>query len=357
MNNPKIKSIIKNIFYIWQKIVMKKYLKIKVSKVLAFLFLALVPVLVSWGGWGHQRISRAAVFALPQPMLSFFYNHIDYITQESTVPDLRKYTLNDKSEGPRHFIDLENFGSLDSLPLTMEAAKVKYDEKFLQQNGILPWYLMDMMDKLTKAFKNQKKDEILFLAADLAHYVADAHMPFHCTSNYDGQLTDQKGIHALWETQIPESFGDMYNFYAGQATYIPDIQKEIWSIIKHSNSLVDTVLLADKQTRLEMNGNIYVLDDKGTPKKNKYGASIYSKDFTAKLNQKMNGMVEKQLKLSIIEVANFWYTAWVNAGKPDLSVLDPDYQTKNNQKMLKKELKLYNQGKLINIKTNAEFVK
>jgi hypothetical protein len=117
-----------------------------------FLFMViLVPCLMSWGTFGHEHINHAAVLALPSPLQTFFYNHIDFITEESTVPDLRKYTLSDKSENPRHFLDLENFGSLDSLPLTMAAAKVRYDDKFLQQNGILPWFMLDMMDKLTKA--------------------------------------------------------------------------------------------------------------------------------------------------------------------------------------------------------------
>ena len=86
---------------------------------------------VSWGTFGHEHINRSAVFALPKPLQTFFYNHIDFITQEATVPDLRKYTMNDKSEGPRHFIDLENYGSIDGLPATIEEAKKKYDDKFL----------------------------------------------------------------------------------------------------------------------------------------------------------------------------------------------------------------------------------
>ena len=97
-------------------------------------------------------------YFLPQPLQSFFYNHIDYITQESTVPDVRKYTMNDKAEGPSHFIDVENFGPVDSLPKTLSEAKTRYDEKFLQQNGILPWYMEEMMEKLTKEFKKQTQN-------------------------------------------------------------------------------------------------------------------------------------------------------------------------------------------------------
>jgi hypothetical protein len=73
--------------------------------------------LLSWGTFGHEHINRAAVLALPDPLLAFFYNHIDFITEESSVPDLRKYTLNYKAENFRHFINLENFGSQNILPI------------------------------------------------------------------------------------------------------------------------------------------------------------------------------------------------------------------------------------------------
>jgi hypothetical protein len=35
----------------------------------------------------------------------------------------------------------------------------------------------------------------------------------------------------------------------------------------------------------------------------------------------LNGMVERRMRQSIFSIASFWYTAWVNAGQPDLSAL------------------------------------
>lgn len=85
----------------------------------------LAPALISWGMFGHERINHAAVLSLPAPVQGFFYNHIDFVTQESTVPDLRKYTLNDTVEYTRHYVDLENYGAPDSLPATLEGMKKK----------------------------------------------------------------------------------------------------------------------------------------------------------------------------------------------------------------------------------------
>ena len=45
-------------------------------------------------------------------------------------------------------------------------------------------------------------------------------------------------------------------------------------------------------------------------------------------------MVEHQMRLAILTTANFWYTAWVNEGKPDLSDLNPASQKKKKKKTL-----------------------
>ena len=333
---------------------MKKFVGSHLLKIAAFVILA--PILISWGVFGHEHINRAAVLSLPAPLQAFFYNHIDFVTQESSVPDLRKYTLSDKAENPRHFIDLENFGSSDSLPKTLADARKKYDEKFLQQNGILPWYIQEMMEKLTKAFKEKRKTEILFLAADLGHYIGDAHMPLHTSANYDGQLTNQKGIHAFWESQMAEMFGGKFNYNTGEADYIKNVDAEIWRMINQTHTLVDTLLLADRELKKNFpTGEIYRKDSEGNTFKNKFNAPVFSAEYCEQYNRKLNGMIEKQMRLSIKATASFWYTAWINAGKPDLSGLDPADQTARNSKNIKKELKLLKQGKLMDVKSESEF--
>ncbi|MEO6290168.1 MAG: hypothetical protein ABIO76_09620, partial [Ginsengibacter sp.] len=101
-------------------------------------------ILFAWGAWGHKHISHAAIFALPQGMIKFYYNHIDFITEGAVVPDLRRGILNDKAEGPRHYIDIEDFGNipLDSFPKTTKEAYTKYDSAILNKNGYLPWYIL-----------------------------------------------------------------------------------------------------------------------------------------------------------------------------------------------------------------------
>jgi hypothetical protein len=335
---------------------MKKNFSIRI--ILSSLSIFISASLFAWGIWGHEHINHAAVFALPEEMRLFFYDHIDFITEESSVPDLRKYAINDKAEFARHYIDIEPYDSLniDAIPRTMKEAAAKYDSAFMQKNGILPWYIQDVMVKLTKAFKEKQKTAILFFAADLAHYLGDANMPLHTSINHDGQFTNQKGIHAFWESQLPELFGDSYNFHVDDAKYINDVTAETWNIIRHTHQLADTLLLTEKNVRDTFPKNkIYETDNSGNIIKNAFGQAQHSYAYAEAYHKALNGMVEKQLRNSIQGVANFWYTAWVNAGKPDLSDLDPASLTQQNSRQLKKDYRLYQQGKLNGFKATTEF--
>jgi hypothetical protein len=35
----------------------------------------------------------------------------------------------------------------------------------------------------------------------------------------------------------------------------------------------------------------------------------------------LNGMVERQMRASVKMIGDFWYSAWIDAGQPDLRVL------------------------------------
>ncbi len=310
----------------------------------------------AWGSWGHKHISRSAVFALPENMRIFYYNHIDYITESAVVPDLRRPLIADKNEAPRHFVDIEDFGNvkLNDLPKTTKEAFAKYDSAFLNKTGVLPWYIQNMTDRLTEAFKKKNKSEILFLSGELAHYVADAHMPLHTSSNYNGQLTNQKGVHALWESTLPQMFGEAYNFKTEPAKYIPDVTAETWKIIAQSHSLVDTLLAVEKTVRSKFNAsNMYKKDSAGNTVLS-YNAPVFSDEYAKEFHTALAGMVESQLRLSIYDVSCFWYTAWVNGGSPNLTVLDDRHLTKQNRKNYKRELKAWQKGKVLNLSVEKE---
>lgn len=312
-----------------------------------------------WGVWGHEHINRAAVFALPVPLRGFFFNHIDFISVEASIPDIRKYTIHDTKEGPRHYIDLEAYGAhpFQALPETWDSAKARYGEAKLVKNGILPWYILEIQDKLTTAFRRQDKTTILFLAADLAHYIGDANMPLHTALNHDGQFTGQRGVHALWESYLPELFGNRFNLRVKAATYIADPLQKTWDILKESHALEGPLLESEKKLLDSWpKQKIYVVDSAGRIEKNKYGNARFSPAFARAYYEALNGMVERQMRLAIQQSADFWYTAWVNAGKPDLSQLDDTYTWKINRGPMHDQYDLWvKKGKLVGLKPVAEF--
>ena len=178
----------------------RKYIRImKLTRSLivsAALFVILL-VSSSWGFLVHKTTHQLAVYQLPTPLQQFFYTHIDNVVSNSVRPDQRRNS--DPTEGTKHFIDIEAYGpnASNTMPLEWDKAVAIYTKDSLIKYGYVPYHIIYMQAKLTEAFKQKNKDSILFYAADLGHYIGDAHVPLHTTINYDGQLTGQKGMHII----------------------------------------------------------------------------------------------------------------------------------------------------------------
>jgi hypothetical protein len=297
----------------------------------------------SWGFWGHQRINRIAVFTLPPGMISFYKENIEYITKHAVDPDMRRYS--DPKEAPRHYIDLDNYGEypFSEVPRYWKDAVAKYTENTLNEHGIVPWHVNLMIYKLTDAFKEKNKRRILHLSADIGHYIADANVPLHCTSNYNGQKTNQVGIHGFWESRIPELFGENYDFFVGKAEYIDKPQEEIWKVVLGSAIEVDSVLSFEKTL-----SETFPADKKYSfAQKGNNTVRAYSPEYSKAYEKMLAGMVERKMRNSIITIGSFWYTAWVNAGKPDLSQLKNTQMSLEEEQELKEMDKAWKEGKIL----------
>jgi hypothetical protein len=49
----------------------------------------------------------------------------------------------------------------------------------------------------------------------------------------------------------------------------------------------------------------------------------YSQVYSTAYHQMLDGMVERRMRSSILTVGSFWYSAWIDAGQPELEEL-PD---------------------------------
>jgi Zinc dependent phospholipase C len=285
--------------------------------IISFLLL-LAQQCFCWGFYAHKKINYYAVFLLPPEMMLLFKPNIEFLAEHAVDPDKRRYAV--PEEGPRHYIDIDRYGTYpyDSLPKKWNDAVAKYSEDTLNAHGIVPWWLQTMLFRLTDAFKEKNQARILKYSAEIGHYIADSHVPLHASSNHNGQYTDQKGIHGFWESRIPELLADnQWDFFIGKAEYIKNPADFIWKRVLESAAAADTVLKFEKElTKNFPSDQKYSFEDRN-------GVTIrqYSSAFTRAYDSKMAGMVERRMRQSIYAVASFWYTAWVNAGQPDLAKL------------------------------------
>ncbi|TWI92185.1 zinc dependent phospholipase C family protein [Chitinophaga japonensis] len=272
----------------------------------------------SWGFFAHQRINRLAVFSLPPEMMVLYKPYLEFITRHAVDPDKRRYAV--PTEAPRHYIDIDLYGPppFDSLPRSWQEAVARYGADTLQQHGILPWHIPRMLARLTRAFEEGNKARILQLSAELGHYVADAHVPLHACSNHNGQLSNQHGIHGLWESRIPELVADKaFNYLAGKATYIADVQAFTWDIVVASAVAADTVLRLEKAlSRRFPAAQRYAYEQR-----NGVLVRNYSSAYALAYHRLMGDMVERRMRGAMQAIASYWYTAWVNAGQPPLQAL------------------------------------
>ncbi len=280
------------------------------------IFLSGWLLLSAWGFFAHMQINELAVYTLPQGLSRFYKNNIRYIRDHAVDPDKRRYS--DTLEAPRHYLDVEVYESnIDSIPLKLEDAVAKYGKAKLQASGTVPWQIQISYYKLVNAFKARDSVKILLYSAYLGHYVGDAHVPLHTTENHNGQLTNQPGIHAFWESRLPELFAKDFNFLVGRASYIENPLREAWKIVKHTHTLVDSTLLLEKELQKSFPAHKQYSFSKRKGQVLKQYAEAYARAY----NLKLNHMVEKQMRASIKSVGDFWFSAWVDAGQPKMENL------------------------------------
>ena len=271
-----------------------------------------------WGFFAHQKINRYAVFLLPPEMMILYKPNIEFLTEHAVDPDKRRYAI--AEEAPRHYIDIDHYGTypFDSLPRKLEDAVTKYSADTLSKHGIVPWWIQIMQKRLISAFKEKNQARILKLSAEIGHYIADAHVPLHTSSNHNGQLTNQVGIHGFWESRVPELLADReWDFFIGKAQYIKNPGEFIWKRVLESARAADTVLQFERELT-----NRFSPDQKyAFEERNGKLLRQYSSAFSIAYDQMLKGMIEKRMRQSILAVASFWYTAWVDAGQPDLTKL------------------------------------
>jgi len=254
-----------------------------------------------WGYVGHNKISSNATNFFPQEMNDFLYWKV-YLTAHASDADSRKG--DDPTEGYKHYIDIDNYSiflSSGRIPTTMDSIITMYGLSFVNNQGILPWSTISTVDSITSAFSIKDFEKALFYAADLGHYVGDGNMPLHITKNYNGQLSGQNGVHSRYESTMIGKYSEQINYSGDSIQYINNVPKYIFQYLYQNYAYVDTILIADKNAKSFANGNT---------SSDLYYQKLWelTKNYTIILFRNASKTI-----------ANLIYTAWVNAGSPELN--------------------------------------
>jgi hypothetical protein len=264
------------------------------------LFLIPTVLIFGWGDKGHKIITAFAMKQLPAEM-KFSEAFKSAIVEHSVDPDNRK--RDDKSEGPKHFIDIDFYKEFSDgiVIMSRDSLNKLYGEQVVTKEGILPWATETTYYRLIKAFKDKDKDKVLLYASDLAHYVGDGHQPLHATVNYNGQLSDQKGVHARYEIEMLDQYLNVIekNYDDRIPYYVNNIPSMIFNYIAEANNYVELILSADKFASKKTEGK-------------------FDKEYYRLLWFKTKYVTINEINSAALSLSSLIYSAWVDAGKPVL---------------------------------------
>jgi len=282
--------------YVFDPFFTKYYQMIK--KTYPMILLSLLSfMLISWGNKGHYIINHKCPESFPESMAAFRV-WSDSLDIHGSDADSRKNA--DKTEGMRHYIDIDNyveFNSTGRIASTYDSIVRIHGESFIKSNGTLPWATRNMFDTLQVAFQQQKWHKAMLCASDLGHYVADGHMPLHLTANYDGGMTNQSGIHTRYESNMVGDYINELSNYTGEPVHlVSNVNNYIFNYIYTNQLYLDSLLAAEN----------YAKNKAGNNYSTQYYEALWSKThFTTLLFHNASH-----------SLAELIYTAWTEAGSP-----------------------------------------
>jgi hypothetical protein len=284
----------------------------------------LIALPISARAWSfdvHRFLTGRAIQQLPTELRPFFEKHRAMIVEHSIDPDLWR-NAGFLEEPPRHFLDLDAYGPhpFADLPRDYEAAVKKYGKDMILKNGLLPWRATEIYDRLVKAFRDYGEgsspfaaDDIKFFSAILAHYTADAHVPFHAALNYDGQLTNQHGIHNRFEGELMRRYGDRVTLAAKPVVPVRQPRDFIFDTLIAGFPLVETVLAADRRAVA--------------------GRDDYDDAYFDQLFAGSKEILERRIAEASSGIAGMIVGAWETAGRPAVPLEPPRMHRKIRKPM------------------------
>jgi hypothetical protein len=265
----------------------------------------------AWGFAAHRLIMRRAIDLLPPELRPLFERYRDDAVTRSVDPDLWRQV--GWEDDPNHFLDfgVEEYGSypFDALPREYGAALERFGAATLKRYGLVPWREAEEFGNLRRAFEGFTRQapyaptDVILFSAVAAHYMQDAHQPFHATANYDGQLTGNHGIHSRFERDLVERFHARLRLTPASPSPVSNARDATFDALLSGYQLVPAILQADTEA----------LGDR----------ELYDEQYFDRFFEKVRPILEQRLAQSITATASVIIGAWVQAGRPAVSPDEP----------------------------------
>jgi hypothetical protein len=247
----------------------------------------------AWSPLAHQRITTEAIDTLPKGLKPFYKGHrleipslgLDAPPPQDDTPD-RRFTVDRVAKFP--FLDL---------PRKEDAFKAKYGDAALNV-GRLPWMIQESYARLVEAFRSGDKAKILSESDVIASLVADLHNPLALTENHDGQKTEQHGLWVRFSGRFPEYLEKKLKISPEAARYLDKPNEHAFTIVNGSYIWLDNLLYEEDLARRGQTG--------------------YTERYYEALTARAEDLLEDILGNAATDVGSYWYTAWTEAGRPDL---------------------------------------
>lgn len=308
-------------------------MKINLNNKLQSIFLIVFILLLSlkshaWGKRGHETVGSLAAQLLAEKHKGseFLKNHSFDMGYYNNVPDIvwKSDPETYKKEFFQHFVDMEEFRSVKEWS-SNKGEFFKKHPNIKETAGRSFWRIQGLNDELQsitsklmpsqnlESLKNVKtsEDKIkqqhqnqslwLLYAGVMGHYIADLAMPLHVTNNYDGQKTNQKGIHKWFEeTLVDELYPEIHMEVFNQA-------KKQWDVFHKTNKLLTVFELAQQLTK-DSQSQI--------PSMLKIDKKIGRKDIR-KASKEYRQLIINRLSLGTLYLAEVWsrQTGWPYSGE------------------------------------------
>src|SRR5437660_1347307 len=121
---------------------------------------------------------------------------------------------------------------------------------------------------------------------------------FDSHDDFDGRLSAQPGVNERFGAALIDRYSSFFPMRPNDAVFVSDPTDRAFEACLSSHSWLETILLADRNARR--------------------GESSFNDEYYDRFYNQAAAILIRQLSDAATDVGSFWFTAWKNAGSPQL---------------------------------------